>query len=110
MKYYLWVKQSGGCDYTLACGVALYDISELAVEGDIPTDRIVTFLKEKGWTADGDITLTYARVLRVTEVRELDLPAMWHGLLEEAHIERLAAQRRRDEELYEILKRKLGRE
>lgn len=106
MKYYLWVKQAHGCDYTIACGETLIELP--LSNADYPQPIIHKKLKELGWGPDGDITLEYARLVVVDVIEEIGLSTLLRDL--ELQSQQEAAERARAVKLetFERLKKELG--
>ena len=109
MKYYLWVKQVGGCDYTIRCGEGLILLE--GVTRDNVTAKAIERLQGLGWGVAGDIELEWARILQVDDVHlfEIDLPMALNRLKIEQALEDKFKQLRADEAEFERLKQKLGR-
>lgn len=107
MKYYLWVKQAHGCDYTIACGETLIEID--AENSASAIKRTLPKLRELGWGPDGEIELEYARLLSIANVREIELNNILEMLTSLKVQEREEQDHLKDELEFERLRQKLGR-
>jgi hypothetical protein len=108
VRYFLYVKQLGGCDYTIGCGRRLIDLGT----GDEAEakNRIYPKLQEMGWgpVGESDITLESATLLAVSETAEVNLEQMLHEHQIIADAIEKAEQHRQDVEEFNHLKQKLG--
>ena len=108
MEYYLIEEQSGGCDYTIGCGIRITKLNA----NDLGT-AMVTADKEIGssWQAIDEHGIDKARLLEVNQT--LDLSQFLDGrAAERKSHKRIAdeqAQKQKDEAEFERLKQKLGK-
>lgn len=108
MKYYLIERQSGGCDYTIGCGIRVTQLLANSLE-----EAKEKAAKEIGsyWKGGSEHSIESAELLEVSE--SVDLA----GFLDQKKAEMkakeravaLAKQRQKDEEEFARLQRKLGR-
>lgn len=62
MKFYLWMKQKDGCDYTIGCGERLVELSPSTIQGARGQARIAL-----NYYGSNDRKLTQALILSVVE-------------------------------------------
>lgn len=107
-KYYLYVRQPGGCDYTISCGQKLIPLN--ADNLVAARHSILSTLRSLGWGPEPhrDIFLEGALLLGVSYEEEIDL----NDMLEAQRIldagKEAEDQRAADLKMYLHLKEKLG--
>ena len=110
MKYYLIQRQSGGCDYTIGCGIR---VTQLSTKLKSMAEAMEEAAEEIGssWKGRDEHSIDSAELLEVSESVDLS------EFLNQKKVEREAKKRvaaeakkqRDDEAEFERLKRKLGK-
>lgn len=108
MKYYLIQRQSGGCDYTIGCGIRITQLSAKTMEkAKEEADEEIG----SSWQGRDERSINSAELLEVSE--SLDLSEYLDQKKAERVAKRQAAekvkQRKKDEEELARLQRKLGK-
>lgn len=108
MKYYLIERQSGGCDYTIGCGIRVTQLNAITLEEakEEAAENIGDY-----WKGEGEFSIQAAELLEVSEsidlLRFLDQKKVERGAKKRAADE--IQQRKKDEEEFARLQRKLGK-
>lgn len=111
MKYYLWYKQSNGCDYTVSCGETVTELKGVE-DPDSAWTAAVALLREGGFYDPGGdrLSLEFARVIATAdEPFELSLYALEQQIKSERDTERDERDRQKDEQEFERLRQKLDK-
>ena len=108
MKYYLIQRQSGGCDYTIGCGIRVTQLSAKTMgKAKEEADEEIG----AAWHGEFEHAIDSAELLEVSESIDLS------EFLDQKKAERVAKkqaadeikQRKKDEEEFARLQRKLGK-
>lgn len=108
MKYYLIERQSGGCDYTIGCGIRVTQLSAKNLEEakEEASESIGYY-----WKGRDECSIQAAELLEVSE--SVDLSSFLDQKKVEREAKKRAAdevkQRQKDEEEFARLQRKLGK-
>lgn len=108
MMYYLIQRQSGGCDYTIECGTQVTKLKAKSMNEakEEANDEIGT-----SWRGRDEIAIESAEILEVSESVDLS-EYLDQKKAERVERKRAAAetrQRKKDEEKFAQLQRKLGK-
>lgn len=108
MKYILVLRQDGGCDYTIGCGIKLVDL-----KSESQDDARVEAVAEIGddWKADHEYAIQRATLLEVSTGFDLapSLDAAKEQRKAAASERARALEAEREEQEFERLRRKLGK-
>jgi hypothetical protein len=107
MRYFLIERQSGGCDYTIGCGLRVRELKAASVEEarEVANEMIGT-----DWQGEYEMAVTKAELLVVQETEDL-APFLNAKAAERAEVKRRkaeAAQEAQERAAYERLKGKFG--
>ena len=72
MRFFLYMKQEGGCDYTIACG---HRLDELKGATTIEQARVKAEEIFEDCGVGGSVELAIAQILHVADVESIDLDA-----------------------------------
>jgi hypothetical protein len=108
MQYYLVERQSGGCDYTIGCGIRISQLSSETKDA-----AMFEAAKEIGtnWKAQSECGINQAELLEVSEVLNLAdfLDHQAAQRVQRKRVKDKEDQRHRDEKEFERLRQRLGK-
>jgi len=108
MPYYLIERQSGGCDYTIGCGIRIIQLTAKSKEEAMQQadDEI-----GNAWRGEHENCIDNAELLEVAESIDLTdfLNAKKSERAERKRIKNEADQHQQDEEEFERLRQRLGK-
>ena len=108
MRYYLVERQSGGCDYTIGCGIRITQLNANSLGA-----AQVEAAKEIGsnWKAPHESGIEKAELLEVSQAIDLTqfLDDRAAELKSRKRVKDQEDQHRRDEEEFERLRQRLGK-
>lgn len=104
MRYYLVQEQPGGCDYTIGCGISITCLN--AKNMDSAMKEIMEGEEPVLITTEGEGRIKSARILEVSNIKEIDLEGIKRGIRDKKAVEARKLQDEQELKEFERLKKK----
>lgn len=102
-KFFAYFEQTGGCDYTIACGKYMHKLGSTNMNDAVmETENLV----KENFREGGETEISKATVFEISSIEEINIPDLYLAIRQEKNKEKEEENKRKELAELERLKQK----